>query len=513
MTQPENAMHELAWKVAENMERWYLNDGMFLLPPVAAQSVNAEAVVVVGGSCLLIARDHAEPLKTGEPRHSGGRPCASTLTWQAGLPTRPTSLSAEPTRHEPRVGRAPALELVANTGLVIRLEREPVLIGRHPACRVRLDDPKVSSLHCLLLRVDDGVRVLDLQSRNGTQVNGARIKDIVLRRAATLTLGDARVWVRAEGTMSERVNLTSPLMRAVADIVRRIAPTDAPVMLLGECGVGKEGIAQELHRLSGRLGPLVPLNAAAITPTLAATELFGHVQGAFTGADHDRQGAFAAADGGTLFLDEIAELPLPVQAELLRAVEQRCIRRVGDHRELPVTARLVAATNRNLAEEVRAGRFREDLFHRVCVIPITVPPLRDRPDDVEALVHHFLGRETPPRRLNEAARALVRAYRWPGNVRELANVLRRAAVLSDHEELRPEDLHLSVRPATPLDELIHDRVMETYDARRQSVADTARALGMRRTAVYQHLKVANKRRTTVSAGRPSGSTPGQRPTR
>ena len=495
-------MHTLAWKVAEGVERWYMNDGVFPLPTAAAKAVLADALVVVGDRGLLVGGDQSRLIAANEPIPAGPSTPPATLTWHPERPPQPVGLGAEPTRHDPRSGRPPPLELVLETGEVHGLGPDPALVGRHRACGVCIDDPKVSSLHCLMLQTDDGVRVLDLQSRNGTRVNGARIKDIVLRRPSTLNVGDTRLWLRPKTDQKVILDLPSPQMHAIRQLLSRVAPADAPVLLQGECGVGKDGLAEEIHRLSGRLGRFVAINAAAITPTLAASELFGHVRGAFTGADSDREGAFTAADGGTLFLDEIGELPLSVQAELLRAVEQCAVRRVGDHKDMPTSCRLVVATNRNLTAEVRAGRFREDLFHRLCVIPVSVPPLRERPEDLHALVHHFLNREDPPRRLSHAALELVHRYPWPGNVRELLNVLRRAALLTDDEELAPADLQINPKPPlSELDGLIHAGVIQAYESNSQNVAATARALGMRRSAVYRHIGTEKRRRNSASRRR------------
>lgn len=227
----------------------------------------------------------------------------------------------------------------------------------------------------------------------------------------------------------------SEMMEEVRQFVRTVAPTDATVLVFGETGTGKEVVARQIHAQSRkRNGPFIAMNAACVPRELFESELFGHKRGAFTGAHQDREGLFREADGGTLFIDELAELPLESQAKLLRAIETKTIRPVGKSGELEVDARIVAATNRDLWAETQAGRFREDLYFRLQVFPVLVPPLRDRPDDVEPLVAHLLQRLGKAEMTFEPeALAALQEYDWPGNVRELLNVLRRATLFSISE--------------------------------------------------------------------------------
>jgi two-component system response regulator AtoC len=234
-----------------------------------------------------------------------------------------------------------------------------------------------------------------------------------------------------EGVVGE-----SAAMREVMDLAARVAPFPSTVLLTGESGSGKEAVARAVHRASPRNGKaFVAVNCGAIPENLLESELFGHERGAFTGADRAREGLFEEADGGTLFLDEIGELTLPLQVKLLRVLQERQIRRVGGTGEKPVDVRVLAATARDLVDEVREGRFREDLFYRINVVQILVPPLRTRPEDVPPLAEHFmrlharrLGVEAPP--LSRELVPVLAAYTWPGNVRELENVIERALVLS-----------------------------------------------------------------------------------
>ncbi len=246
--------------------------------------------------------------------------------------------------------------------------------------------------------------------------------------------------------------------RATLDLARRCAPQDTTVLLTGETGTGKELVARFLHDQSPRAaGPFVAVNCAALPAALVESELFGHVAGAFTGAHRDQPGQFRSAQGGTLFLDELGELPLEAQAKMLRVLEEREVRPVGGERSIPVDIRVVAATNRDLQQAVEAGGFREDLFYRIGVVRIAVPPLRDRTGDVRLLAESFLAglsRAEAPRTLGAAALARLESYPWPGNVRELRNVIERAALLSSHPTLEPADLFLDVDAKTAAAEVL-----------------------------------------------------------
>jgi len=236
----------------------------------------------------------------------------------------------------------------------------------------------------------------------------------------------------------------SAVMKAVSHQLQRVAPTEATVLLLGESGTGKELFARAVHHLSNRREqPFIALNCAAIPEGLVENELFGHERGAFTGAGNRKAGKIEMAQRGTLFLDEIGELPLASQAKLLRVLEERCFERVGGTQSIEVDVRIIVATNRDLVGRVREKLFREDLYFRISAVPLTIPPLRDRGDDIVLLAAHFLekfGREFGKGQLtlNESARRKLRAYPWPGNVRELQNALERAAILTDGPEITPE---------------------------------------------------------------------------
>jgi two-component system response regulator PilR (NtrC family) len=246
----------------------------------------------------------------------------------------------------------------------------------------------------------------------------------------------------------------SPPMQRIFELVRKVAPTRANVLVLGESGTGKELVARALHHLSPRAErPFVPVQCGAIPETLLETELFGHVRGAFTGANADKPGLFESADGGTLFLDEIGELPPPLQVKLLRVLQERTVKPVGSVHEREVDVRVIAASNRDLEQEAAHGRFRQDLFYRLNVIPVRVPPLRERPEDVPLLIDHFIRRfaaeqgRPAPKMTPEAVSSLC-AYGFPGNVRELENLIERAVTLSAGPVLGVEVLPAVRRPAS-----------------------------------------------------------------
>lgn len=288
----------------------------------------------------------------------------------------------------------------------------------------------------------------------------------------------------------------SPAMQEVFRMIDRLGPTDKPVLIQGESGTGKELVARALHQ-SSKLAenPLVVINCAALPATLLESELFGHEKGAFTGAAAAKPGLFEVADGGTLFIDEIGELAGELQAKLLRVLEDGSLRRLGSVRERRVHVRLLAATNRDLGQEVMAGRFREDLYYRINVLTVTLPPLRQRRGDLQLLVNHFASDEW---QIDDDVMPLLERYQWPGNVRQLQNAIERAKVLADDDSISIRNLPpevvgtLSGSPASAppaadidLESLVRMHVEATYRRHQKNKAKTARSLGIGRRTLYR----------------------------
>ena len=305
---------------------------------------------------------------------------------------------------------------------------------------------------------------------------------------------------RSGPSRMEMVGDSEPI-RYVRNVIARIAPTPATVLLEGETGTGKELAARLLHLQSGRRGPFVPVNCGAIAPELMESELFGHSKGAFTGAHQLREGLFLAANGGTLFLDEISAMRRDLQVKLLRALEEGAIRPLGTDREVPVDARIVASVQPGLAERVADGRFREDLFYRLNVAHIVLPPLRERPDDIEVLARHFMERAAaefgmPPVQLGEPEDRWLRTRPWPGNVRELRNLVERAVLMGELPGMGPVAAVHEPAPggAYPLDWTLEQvkqehmrRVLHAHDGNKSAAA---RKLGVSRKTLERKLGTA-----------------------
>lgn len=340
----------------------------------------------------------------------------------------------------------------ADLGLALADATGPVTIGNAEGNSLRLTDPSVSRFHVELSRKGDRVLVKDLGSTNGTAVNGLLITEAAVPPGSVLTLGHTQIEVSGGKTgslaLSEKDSLgplkgQSPVMRALLARIDTAARSESAVLLNGESGTGKELIARALHERGPRAKkPFVTVDCGSLSPGLVTSELFGHERGAFTGADRRHIGAFERANGGTVFLDEIGELPPTLQANLLGVLERRRFRRVGSQEELSVDVRVVSATHRDLRAAVNTGQFRLDLFFRLAVVKLDVPPLRARLDDLELLITHFLREAgsdaTVAQLFPKDVLTTLRAHQWPGNVRELRNLVEATLAMGEPPKLEAE---------------------------------------------------------------------------
>ena len=318
----------------------------------------------------------------------------------------------------------------------------PLSVGTAADNDLVLSDRTVSRYHLEVSALAEGILVTDLGSRNGTFMGEVRLERATVPLGTSIRIGNTVLQLRDEQTVAparrEGVAIpgliaASPAMQLITADIQSVANASISVLIRGETGTGKEVVSSAIHRLSRRReGPYVVVDCGSMPATIIASELFGHEKGAFTGADRQHKGAFERADGGTLFLDEIGELPLQLQATLLGALERRRFRRVGGEREIEVDVRVLAATHRDLRAQVNQGEFRADLYYRLAVAKLEIPPLRERPSDIEALVRHFVNQVTGGEGafpFGQATMEALRRHRWSGNVRELRNVVEAALAL------------------------------------------------------------------------------------
>ena len=354
---------------------------------------------------------------------------------------------------------------------------KPLVVGRSSDCDVVLDDHQASRRHAELRMERTGLVIEDLGSHNGTlllanhpdsdetQSRGSAEVRLVANKPtpipsdALIQIGTALLTIQTTTATRPRPTnarggnyvVVDPAMQRVLELADRVAPTNLTVLLLGESGAGKDMLAHYVHDRSPRVARrLVSLNCGALPETLLESELFGHEKGAFTGAVAAKPGLLEAAEGGTMFLDEIGELSPALQVKLLRVLEDRQVLRIGALEPRTVDVRFIAATNRDLENQVQAGKFREDLYYRIYGIALHVPSLRERPDDILPLAERFitdLAGAAPPKRLSAEATAALIAYDWPGNVRQLKNVIHRASVMAPGPDIEPSDLDLPQRAA------------------------------------------------------------------
>ena len=398
-----------------------------------------------------------------------------------------------------------ALELLpdGNFSMLISDVRMPGLSGLETLRRVRLQFP---TLPVLLVTAYADIREAVVAMRDGALNYLAKPVDLdellATVRQATGVAQSTPLNLGAARQLPPEVVGRSPLTAALFQDVALVAPSESRVLITGESGTGKEVVADLLHAWSARArGPLVKVNCAAIPETLLESELFGHERGSFTGASAQRIGRFEEADGGTIFLDEIAEMSSSLQAKLLRVIQDGKFQRIGSNRELHTDARLLAATNRNLEDEVKAGRFREDLFYRLNVVELNLPPLRERREDILPLANLFIGQLARNRaRLAEGTVVCLQHYAWPGNVRELRNAIERAVLLSRSELILPEHLPAKLREAVKtagpapamdaqqLDDIERLAILAALAQHKFNRTETAKALGISRRALIYKLQ-------------------------
>ena len=365
----------------------------------------------------------------------------------------------------------------------------PLIVGRSRHANVKLSSKAVSKIHAFVYPVNDKLHFLDLKSKNGSYLPPhSRIVETTLSDRDRINVaGQCLEFEQLKSTNNKAEEFPSAIMAKSRSIISRVAPTQAPVVITGESGVGKETVAKSIHEQSLRIGPLVTANSACFTPQLARSELFGHRAGSFTGATSNKDGLFVAAHQGTLFLDEIADMPLSVQAELLRALETGLVHPVGSTTPVPANPRVIAATHKDLAQEVSEGRFREDLFYRLFVVNVHVPPLRERPEDIEFLAIEFAQKFCRDSTLRKEVLQWLRVQPWKGNIRELRNLFWKAAVIHPEQPTSLFNLRrllenkVSRKPCK-------DEIMEVFEQMNQNIQQTAEHLKIHRSTVHRHIR-------------------------
>lgn len=390
------------------------------------------------------------------------------------------------------------------------LKEESITVGSHPNADIQVEDDYVSNYHVKLTWSQEGILIKDLQSTNGTWIDGSKVMEMSVQPPQKIKIGETKIQIFLDHNHEavEPVNYNkfcgiigqSEGMRKLYRQIERVSSTLHTVLIQADSGCGKELVAKAIHDLSSvRSGPYVVINCGAISPNLIESELFGHEKGAFTGANQRHMGAFEQANRGTIFLDEIGELPLDLQPKLLRVLENGTIKRVGGIQEISIQSRVIAATHRDLAKWVETKKFREDLFYRLCVLPLSIPKLKDRRDDIPFLVHYFLDQSSPISsdsekiKISKPALNKLMKYDWPGNVRELKNVILRSVVYADDDTLCEDDIELfsdcgKKEKIKSISSLEKERIQEVIDEAKGNKTKAAELLGIARSTLFKKMK-------------------------
>ncbi len=388
-----------------------------------------------------------------------------------------------------------------------RIRSEKITVGSDESCDLTVCDPFVSRMHCRIISNGGDLQLVDLASTNGTFVDDLRISKTTLPPRGIIKIGRSTISYNRTKSLGHNMNSkekylgemvgSSTIMAEIFTLIRKTASSDAIICITGESGTGKELAAREVHANSGRCGkPLVAINCGAMPAEIIESQLFGHERGAFTGALERSIGLFEQASGGTLFLDEIGEMPLPLQTRLLRVIEERTVRRVGGRDEIPIDVRIICATNKNLESLVTQGRFREDLFFRIYIVPIHLPSLRERKEEIPLLAEYLLSSQSTPGRDPKLTKKAIKnlcSYNWPGNVRELKNTLKRALTLCekdiiDVDDLRIIPIHSSSKKGNFLQDNERACLINILRNNKNNISMTAKRLGIARTTLQKKIQ-------------------------
>lgn len=392
------------------------------------------------------------------------------------------------------------------------IHKNTFTIGKDRSNDIVLFDEYASQFHCKIEFRNGGFFIKDLQSTNGTYINQHRVFEASLPHNSSLEVGKTKFTFQTHQTTQTITQQKDyffgmvsehPSMKEIFALIESLKQTSTPVFIHGETGTGKELVARAIHENSPRKsGRFITVNCGAIAKELIESELFGHEKGSFTGASSQREGLFELANGGTLFLDEIGELPLELQPKLLRVLESGEIRRVGSSKNIQVDVRIITATHRNLFQEVQEKRFREDLYYRIYVLPITLPSLKERLSDIDSLTTHFLD----GRKISLEALEKLKNHPWPGNIRELKNVLQRACLLSGNETIDHHHVYFSSSaslksnpsPAVTLAEIEKQAILTELEKNRWIKTTTAKKLGIAKSTLHEKV-----RKYGIGEGNPS----------